>query len=165
LLTVSVHRDIVLNFRLASDSSVVRWRALARDGADLPPALRTIQLPQLAMGPGETADFTFVPDRPGSLTLEVWIDRGQRVALPVEIIARKCTVNRETLMNEEQLNISIRRFLKHFGVTAQREIEKAIAAGIADGTLKGTESLKARAVLELDGFGQLERIEGDINLG
>jgi len=67
-------------------------------------------------------------------------------------------------MNEEQFNLDIRKFLKHFGVTAQREIEKAVAAAIADGRLKGTETLKARAVLELEGFGTLERIEGDIAL-
>ena len=30
-------------------------------------------------------------------------------------------------MNEERFNIDTRRFLKHFGVTAQREIEKAVA--------------------------------------
>jgi hypothetical protein len=68
-------------------------------------------------------------------------------------------------MNEERFNIDTRRFLKHFGVTAQREIEKAVAAGLADGRLKGTETIKARAVLELDGFGTLERIEGEITLG
>lgn len=68
-------------------------------------------------------------------------------------------------MNEERFNIDTRRFLKHFGVTAQREIEKAVAAGLADGRLKGTETIRARAVLELDGFGTLERIEGEITLG
>jgi hypothetical protein len=68
-------------------------------------------------------------------------------------------------MNEERFNIDTRRFLKHFGVTAQREIEKAVASGIASGALKGTETLKARAVLELDGFGTLEQIEGEIKLG
>jgi len=68
-------------------------------------------------------------------------------------------------MNEEQFNIDIRKFLKHFGVTAQREIEKAVAAGIADGRLKGTEMLKAHAVLELEGFGKLEQIDGEIRLG
>jgi hypothetical protein len=67
-------------------------------------------------------------------------------------------------MNEEQFNLDIRKFLKHFGVTAQREIEKAVAGAIADGRLKGHETLKARAVLELEGFGTLERIEGDITL-
>jgi hypothetical protein len=68
-------------------------------------------------------------------------------------------------MDEERFNFDIRKFLKHFGVTAQREIEKAVAAGIADGKLKGTETVKARAVLELEGFGTLERIEGEIHIG
>ena len=68
-------------------------------------------------------------------------------------------------MNEERFNLDVRKFLKHFGVTAQREIEKAVAAGIADGKLNGTETIKARAVLELEGFGTLERIEGEIGLG
>jgi hypothetical protein len=68
-------------------------------------------------------------------------------------------------MDEDRFNLDIRKFLKHFGVTAQREIEKAVAAGLADGTLKGTETIKARAVLELEGFGTLERIEGDIHVG
>jgi len=68
-------------------------------------------------------------------------------------------------MNEERFNLDVRKFLKHFGVTAQREIEKAVAAAIADGKLKGTETIKARAVLELEGFGTLERIEGEIGLG
>jgi hypothetical protein len=68
-------------------------------------------------------------------------------------------------MNEERFNIDTRRFLKHFGVTAQREIEKAVASGIASGALKGNETLKARAVLELEGFGTLEQIDGEIKLG
>jgi len=68
-------------------------------------------------------------------------------------------------MNEERFNLDIRKFLKHFGVTAQREIEKAVATAVAQGSLKGNETLKARAVLEIDGLGTLERIEGEIALG
>lgn len=68
-------------------------------------------------------------------------------------------------MDEDRFNLDIRKFLKHFGVTAQREIEKAVAAGLADGKLKGTETLKARAVLELEGFGTLEQIDGEIRVG
>jgi hypothetical protein len=68
-------------------------------------------------------------------------------------------------MDEDRFNLDIRKFLKHFGVTAQREIEKAVAAGRADGRLKGTETLKARAMLELEGFGTLEQIEGEIRVG
>ena len=38
-------------------------------------------------------------------------------------------------MNEEALNISLRKFLKVVGVTSQQEIEKAIRAAVADGRL------------------------------
>jgi hypothetical protein len=67
-------------------------------------------------------------------------------------------------MDEEKFNMDVRKFLKHFGVTAQREIEKAVAEGLADGRLKGSETIRARAVLELEGFGTLERIDGEIHL-
>jgi hypothetical protein len=43
------------------------------------------------MGPGQTADFLYVPDRPGNLTLEVWIGStsiGTRVALPIVVDSR-----------------------------------------------------------------------------
>ena len=67
-------------------------------------------------------------------------------------------------MDEERFNLDVRKFLKHFGVTAQREIEKAVAAGLADGRLKGTETIKARAILEIEGLGTLERIDGEIHI-
>jgi FtsP/CotA-like multicopper oxidase with cupredoxin domain len=85
---VSIHADVVLNYRFGTDTSIARWRPLARDGADLPPALRSLTPARLNMGPGETADFTYVPTRTGRMMLEVWIEGGQRVALPVEIIAK-----------------------------------------------------------------------------
>lgn len=85
---VSIHADFVLNFRFGTDSSVARWTPLARDGADLPPALRGSEVARLSMGPGETADFTYVPTRPGRMGLEVWIDGGQHIVLPVTIKPR-----------------------------------------------------------------------------
>jgi FtsP/CotA-like multicopper oxidase with cupredoxin domain len=85
---VSIHADVVLNYRFGTDTSIARWRPLARDGADLPPALRSLTPARLSMGPGETADFTYVPTRPGRMMLEVWIESGQRIALPVEIVAK-----------------------------------------------------------------------------
>jgi FtsP/CotA-like multicopper oxidase with cupredoxin domain len=85
---VSIHADEVLHFRFGTDSSTARWMPLARDGADLPPALRRSALARMSMGPGETADFTYVPARPGRMSLEVWIERGQRVVVPVEVRAR-----------------------------------------------------------------------------
>ena len=68
-------------------------------------------------------------------------------------------------MNEEVFNLSIRKFLKHFGVTAQREIEHAVQRGLADGTLKGTETIPVRATLVLDGVVHDFHIDGEIALG
>jgi hypothetical protein len=68
-------------------------------------------------------------------------------------------------MNEELFNIEIRKFLKTFGVTAQREIEKAVRGGIESGALKGTETLPVRAVLHVDGLPPETVVEGSIRLG
>jgi FtsP/CotA-like multicopper oxidase with cupredoxin domain len=83
---VSIHADFALTFRLGDDSATARWTRLAVDGADLPEALQRDTLARVRMGPGETADFLFVPSRPGRLALEVWIDDGQRVVVPVEVV-------------------------------------------------------------------------------
>ena len=85
---VSIHADDILNFRFGTDTSVARWRPLARDGADLPPGLRSLTPARLSMGPGETADFTYVPARAVRMTLEVWIGQGQRLELPIIIDPR-----------------------------------------------------------------------------
>lgn len=67
-------------------------------------------------------------------------------------------------MNEEAFNISLRKFLKHFGVNAQREIEKTVYEAVAAGTLKGDETLKARARLEIQGLPMQLVIEQDLTL-
>jgi FtsP/CotA-like multicopper oxidase with cupredoxin domain len=91
LRIVSIHSDEILEFRLADDSTVARWTPIARDGADLSPALRQRRLATIEMGPGQTADFLYVPERPGKMLLEVWIGStsiGTRVAVPIEVKAR-----------------------------------------------------------------------------
>jgi hypothetical protein len=55
-------------------------------------------------------------------------------------------------MNEELFNLELRKFLKRFGVGAQREIEKAVQQGIASGALRGAETIKVRARLEIEGM-------------
>jgi FtsP/CotA-like multicopper oxidase with cupredoxin domain len=90
LRLVSIHSDEILTFRLGSDSTVERWTPLARDGADLPIALQKPALAEIEMGPGQTADFLFVPQRPGELAVEVWISpTGQRVVQPIIVDARR----------------------------------------------------------------------------
>jgi hypothetical protein len=67
-------------------------------------------------------------------------------------------------MNEEVLNVSVRKFLKKVGVTSQREIEQAVRAAISGGKLKGNETLPAKATLTIDGIGLSVEIEGAVEL-
>jgi FtsP/CotA-like multicopper oxidase with cupredoxin domain len=85
---VSIHADEVLHFRFGTEAQAARWKPLARDGADLPASLRGAKPAVMSMGPGETADFTYTPTQPGTLMLEVWIEGGQRIVVPVEVQAR-----------------------------------------------------------------------------
>ena len=68
-------------------------------------------------------------------------------------------------MDEEPLNTSTRKFLKKLGVSAQREIEKAVRDGVASGRLKGSEHLPAKAVITLGGVDLKFEIDGDIEVG
>jgi hypothetical protein len=67
-------------------------------------------------------------------------------------------------MNQEAFNLEIRRFLKRFGITAQREIEKAVEAAIESGSLKGQELLPVRVTLTMPGLLPAVQIEGEIAL-
>ena len=48
-------------------------------------------------------------------------------------------------MNEETLNLSIRKFLKSFGVQGQHEIEQAVAKALASGAVSGSKRSRARS--------------------
>jgi Family of unknown function (DUF6494) len=67
-------------------------------------------------------------------------------------------------MDEEAFNLSVRRFLKKLGVTSQREIELAVREQLDAGSLKGDETLNARAVVTVDGVEREIVVEGDIAL-
>jgi len=67
-------------------------------------------------------------------------------------------------MDEEVFNLELRKFLKRFGITAQREIEKAVANALQRGSLTGDEVLKVEATLSVPGVLPQLQIEGDIVL-
>ncbi|MEE8516641.1 MAG: DUF6494 family protein, partial [Alphaproteobacteria bacterium] len=52
-------------------------------------------------------------------------------------------------MDEEQLNMEIRKFLKKVGITSQREIEKAVRDAVAENKIGADATLKARVRLEV----------------
>jgi hypothetical protein len=67
-------------------------------------------------------------------------------------------------MNEDALNVSVRKFLKKVGVTSQREIEQAVRVAVSGGRLKGNETLPAKAVLSIEGITLSIEIEGAVEL-
>lgn len=68
-------------------------------------------------------------------------------------------------MDEQVFNLGIRKVLKRFGVAAQREIEKAVDAAVANGELGGDETLDVRIALNVPGAGLDFSIEDTIDLG
>ena len=67
-------------------------------------------------------------------------------------------------MDEERFNLSLRKLLKQFGVTAQREVEKAVQAALESGTLTGREVLQARIDMKVEGLPTDIVVEGRIEL-
>jgi len=67
-------------------------------------------------------------------------------------------------MNEDTLNLEIRKFLKHVGITSQREIEHAVLKAVEAGKLNGSEILEIKMTLEAPAIGVSHCIEGKIAL-
>jgi Family of unknown function (DUF6494) len=67
-------------------------------------------------------------------------------------------------MDEEAFNLSVRRFLKKLGVTAQREIDLGVRERLAEGDLEGEEKLAARATVTVQGVDREIVVTGDIEL-
>ena len=67
-------------------------------------------------------------------------------------------------MNEETLNLSIRKFLKSVGVNSQRELEQAVAKATASGALAGNQALGVTMTLEVPALNLKARFEGQLDL-
>lgn len=62
---------------------------------------------------------------------------------------------------DDEFNMSLRKFLKHVGVTSQQEIERAVR----EANLSGRSSLKVKMVLTAEGVDLNHVVEGEITLG
>ena len=63
-------------------------------------------------------------------------------------------------MEDDRFNMSLRRFLKHVGVTSQREIERLVR----EQSLRGKGKLKVRMVLTAPGTPLDHVVEDEIEL-
>jgi FtsP/CotA-like multicopper oxidase with cupredoxin domain len=80
LINITAADDIMLELNDAA-GVVSTWRALAKDGADLPSHQATERPARVRFGPGETWDFIWNPKR-GRYTLKV--DTFNKFDVPVE---------------------------------------------------------------------------------
>ena len=67
-------------------------------------------------------------------------------------------------MDEELLNIQVRKFLKKVGIQSQREIEQAVKERLKKGSLSGTENLYATMLLEVPEIDLKVSIAGKIGI-
>ncbi len=67
-------------------------------------------------------------------------------------------------MNDEALNMSMRKFLKTVGVNSQLAIEKAVYKALEDGLLKGNESLPAQMTLVVGKLALNVKFDGELRL-
>ena len=67
-------------------------------------------------------------------------------------------------MNEDEFNISIRKFLKMVGVSSQREIEQAVARALEQQAIAGTETLPATMTLEIPSLQLRTHFHGEVRL-
>jgi Family of unknown function (DUF6494) len=67
-------------------------------------------------------------------------------------------------MEEEVFNMSVRKFLKTLGVTAQREIERAVREQLERGDLQGDETFDATATVTVAGLSHDVVVTGKISL-
>jgi len=68
------------------------------------------------------------------------------------------------IMDDEQLNMNIRKYLKKVGVNSQREIENAVRNALANGRINGDETLAVSVTLSVREIDLNVNIDGDINL-
>jgi hypothetical protein len=67
-------------------------------------------------------------------------------------------------VDEETFNMSVRKFLKKLGVTAQREIDLAVREQMKAGELRGDETLEATATITVRGVAEDVVVTGTIAL-
>ena len=71
LRLINMGSNLAANFQLGDKEHPVKWRALAKDGADLPRRLVQTSDANLILASGEAYDFEFQPDTAGEIPLEI----------------------------------------------------------------------------------------------
>ncbi|HWA17002.1 MAG TPA: multicopper oxidase domain-containing protein [Gemmatimonadales bacterium] len=83
---INLHAGHTFNISLESGAARLRWRPVAKDGADLPSYQRQERAAVIFMGPGESADFEVTPSGEGALQLLARVPASDvKLAVPVAV--------------------------------------------------------------------------------
>jgi FtsP/CotA-like multicopper oxidase with cupredoxin domain len=80
--------DRLLAASLVTEGHPVKWRAIAKDGADLPPQQAVVQDALQTISVGETYDYEFAPPAPGNYELRFFSDLGSEVTQTIAVVPR-----------------------------------------------------------------------------
>ena len=67
-------------------------------------------------------------------------------------------------MNEDNLNMEIRKFLKKVGISSQRILENEINLADEKGLIKSGDSIDVKMQLKIESIGLANTISGKINI-
>jgi hypothetical protein len=67
-------------------------------------------------------------------------------------------------MNEDKLNLSLRKFLKNVGITSQRKIEEKVRDAISSSKISSSKKIIISAKLLSEDIDLNESIEGEIDI-
>ena len=67
-------------------------------------------------------------------------------------------------MNEDKLNLSLRKFLKNVGITSQRKIEEKVRDAISSSKISSSKKIIISAKLLSEDINLNESIEGEIDI-
>ena len=85
--------DRLVNTSLLLNDHPVKWRAVAKDGADLPPQQATARESVQPISVGETYDFEFSPDATGAYELRFCSDLGSEVTQMITVVSPKAPLS------------------------------------------------------------------------
>jgi FtsP/CotA-like multicopper oxidase with cupredoxin domain len=81
--------DALVATSLLSENHPAKWRALAKDGADLPAKQATEREAAQTISVGETYDFEFTPKEPGDFELRFCSEIGNEVTQMIAVVPAK----------------------------------------------------------------------------
>ncbi len=67
-------------------------------------------------------------------------------------------------MDEEKFNLSVRKFLKNFGITSQRLIEKKVGGYVSNNKKNKSHKIKISATLISDEINLNEKVDGELEI-